>query len=216
MAIIYGSLVTLCGICGVVFMAASGTMEMPGNDPAAAQLQKKMQEAVQEALLRDAPGYQAIQIVGPITSLGAALALLVGGIGLMGMRRWARTLALVCCLIAIANTLFQTAYQIAYVLPITRQVIDVDLPAALPPGGGPQADQVLKFAQIMQDIVAVAMVALNVILVIYLLVIIFLLRKRHVRAAFAAQEIGGSAERPLDEERRWGDDEDSQDWNQPR
>jgi hypothetical protein len=45
MAIIYGSLFTLCGICGVAFMAASGTMNndmFAGNDPAAAALQKKM------------------------------------------------------------------------------------------------------------------------------------------------------------------------------
>src|SRR5213082_3201917 len=88
LAIVYGSLFSLCGFCGLVGIAAQGAMGnnfMAGNDPMQVQLQKELQNALE----RDVPGYKAFQIVGTIVGLGEAVVMLVAGIGLLYMRRWA-------------------------------------------------------------------------------------------------------------------------------
>src|SRR4051794_25000774 len=93
LAIIYSSLFTLCGLCGLISLLAQGAMGgnfMGAGDPAQAELQKQLQDALE----RDVPAYQAFQIGGAVLGLAEAIPLLVAGIGLLAMLRWARTLAL--------------------------------------------------------------------------------------------------------------------------
>jgi hypothetical protein len=215
MAIIYGSLFTLCGVCSVISLAAQGAMGnnlFAGNDPMQAQLQNQLQAALE----RDVPGYQAFQIGSSIISLGVAVALLIAGIGLLNMGRWARTLALVACLIAIAANLVQGLYQSVYVMPVMNQTLQVAMPAAMPQGGGPQAAQVLKFMQTFMILIAVLTIILYVGIIIYLGIIVILLSRRHVRAAFAAQERPGFEDRPIDEEGRSREYDEEEDWDRPK
>jgi hypothetical protein len=215
MAIIYGSLFTLCGMCGVVSLAAQGAIGnnmFVGDDP----MQVQMQNQVQAALIRDVPGYEAFQAAGTVLGLCEAVAILLAGIGILNVQRWARTLALVACLVAIATTLFQTVYQAVYVMPVMSEAFQVALPAAMPQAAGPQGAQALKFMETMMILVSAVMVAVYIVIIVYLGIIVILLCRRHVRAAFNAP---GQADledhRAEDESRPTGYDDDDE-WDRPR
>jgi hypothetical protein len=218
MAIIYGSLFTLCGLCGLTAQA-TGNNFMVG-DPKQAELQKEFQKEFQQALERDVPGYQVIQAIVTVVSLSMAVIMFIGGIGLLYMRQWARHLVLAGCLIAIANTLFQVTYQAVLVMPVMTEAFEVALPKAMPqmPQAGPQAADVLKFMKIVVTAVAVGAVIINVVLVVYLAIIVFLLCRRHVRTAFAEPRHDRPDERLLEGEDRPRDefsDDPNEDWRTP-
>ncbi len=213
LSIIYGSLFTLCGLCGVVSLAAQGAMGknfLAGGDPMQVQLQKQLEDALQ----REVPGYQAFQVVGTIISLGEALALLIAGIGLLSMQPWARTLAIVVCLIAMVSTGFQAVYQSAFIIPAMNKAFQVALPAALPQGAGPQAAEVLRVLRTMMTLIAIVTVILYGLILIYLVIIVVLLSRAHVRAAFETSALAGF-EGLTDQERR-SSYEDDRGWDRPR
>jgi hypothetical protein len=213
MAIIYGSLFTLCGLCGVVSLAAQGATGQNifvGNDPVQAQIQKQ----VQDALKRDVPGYEASQVISGILTLVLSAAILIAGIGILSLRRWSRALGLVACVITIAVTAIQALYQAVYVIPVMSEAFRVILPLAAPQAG-PQGAQALKFMETMMTLVAVFTVGLYVILAVYLGIIVILLLRSPVRAAFEAAEGAGWEDRFHDESRRTHDDEEDDDWDRP-
>src|SRR5262245_13805382 len=183
MAIIYGSLFTLCGVCGIVGMAAQDGMggnPFAGGDPAQAKIMKE----VQEAIVAEMPAYESIQVISSIVSLAEAVALLVAGIGLLSMRRWARTLAIIAAVVAIATGALQAGFQMAVVMPATSRALQKALPAVVPQNAGPQAQQAAQAVRFFMSLTGVLTVAVMAFLAIYLLVIVILLCQRRVRAAF--------------------------------
>ncbi len=188
---------------------------MAGGDPMAAEMQKKLQGVLEN----DVPGYQAFQIGGTILGLAVAIALLVGGIALLSMKRWARSLVIAACLIAVASTAFQAIYQTAFVMPVMKKAFAEVLPAAMPPAPPPQAEQVLKVMQTMMTMVVVGTIILYVILIIYLLIIVMLLSRRHVGVAFTEWERMGYEDQVGDEPRRLPRDnqeEEEDTWKRPQ
>jgi hypothetical protein len=212
LAIIYGSLGLLCGVCGLaslLIQGAGGNNMFFGGDPAQADLQKKLQDA----LARDLPAYEAVQIGGNLLGLIEAVALLVGGIGVLNMRRWARTLVMTFSFIAIASGIFQVYYQTVFVFPSMNNVFQNELPGLLPAGPAPQAAQVMSVMRTMVTAIAVVTIVILVVVMIYLFIIIMLLARPHVRAAFASQDQmdylesereGERARRDYDEDDDWG------------
>jgi hypothetical protein len=204
LAIIYGSLFMICGLCGLVSLAAQGTINQGlfgGGDPQQAQMQKQVQEAIE----RDVPGLRVFQIAGTIVGLAEALALLIAGIGLLGMHSWARKLAVITALIAVASTAFQVIYQVVFVMPATTNAMKVALPAAMPkgpgPGPAPGAAQIAQMMEVMFTAINIGTVIFCVLVIAYLLVIVILLQRRPVRAAFAAWGLPAEAQmRPNREE----------------
>jgi hypothetical protein len=211
MAIVYGSLFSLCGVCGLIFQA-TGNDFMVGADPMHAQMQK----ALEEAMEKDLEGHKALQTAIAIVGLGEAVALLIAGIGILYMRRWARTLAFVACLIAIATSLLQAIYQAVLVMPAMSRAFEVALPAALPQGGGPQAAELMRFMKMMMTIATVGGLILSTVFIVYLFVIVYLLCRRHVRAAFMGQGPFEDDDDRLEEGNRSGGYEDDVDWQEPR
>jgi hypothetical protein len=203
MAIIYGSLFTLCSICEVVGVAAQpiggNFFAGAGGNPNQAQLQQ------QQLIERNVPGYRAVRAVTALLGLTLAIALLIAGIGLIGMRSWARMLALIVCFVAVASTLFQVVYQSALVLPAMNKAFQAAPAGAMPQGpGGPEMAQLM---QTMFPAIAVVIVIWHFLWMIYLLIIVLLLRRRHVRAAFAAGGLPAEGEEPPfrdDEDEGWG------------
>jgi hypothetical protein len=212
MAIIYGSLFTLCGMCGVASLAAQGAMGnnmFAGNDP----VQIQVQNQVQAALARDVPGYATFQAAGTVLGLVEAAAILVAGIGILNVKRWARSLALAACLLAIVTTLFQTVYQAVYVMPVMSEAFQAALPAAMPQAAGPQGAQALKFLETIMIMVSALTVGLYVVIIVYLGIIVILLCRRHVRAAFDAPARSDLEDHRADEESRPLRYEDDDDWD---
>lgn len=194
LCIIYGSLGTLCGLCGVMALVGQGAFGknfMGGGDP----VQVKMQQEMEAALRNDIPGYVAIDAGGKILGLAEAVALLVAGIALVSMQPWSRRLALIVCLVAILSAIFQAVYATAFIIPAMNKVFQDVLPPILrQQNAGPQAAEVLQLLRTMMTLVTVGVVILYFVVVIYLFIIVMLLRRQHVRAAFAAAASG----EPLD------------------
>lgn len=201
MAIIYGSLFSLCGLCGLAGLAGQGGKNLfAGGDPNQAQLQKQLENTLE----RDVPGYRAFQTVGIILNLAESLSLLIGGIGLLSMGSWARILTLVVSVIAIVSTTLQAVYQVALVLPAMNNAFQVVLPAALAQGGGPQGADALRVMQMMVTVIAIVTAVVFLLVIVYLIIIVVLLCRRHVRAAFAAPGYAGFEPRAdQDEDERW-------------
>jgi hypothetical protein len=218
LAIIYGSLFSLCGLCGVVSVATQGAGNnfMFGNDEQHAQLQK----AMLAALDRDVPGYQVYQVAGTAAGLIGASLMLLAGIGVLYLRGWARVLAIADSLVLVALSLFQAVYQLVFVMPALGRFFQVGLPAALPQGNaGPPPADFLRGMQVFTNVMSVGTAVFSIALIVYLFIIVFLLSRRHVRAAFAHPVSDMYEERPLEDEgfnRADGDDEDDWDERRPR
>jgi hypothetical protein len=213
MAILYGSVALLCGMCGLanlVGQAALGDNLLPANDPVQAQVQQELKAILE----RDVPGYEAFQIVSALVGLAVAVAILIAGIRILGVRPQARTLALTGCVIAIAATLAQAGFQAAYVMPAMSEAFQAVLPAALPQAGGPEGAQALDIIETIWTLITVVMVIIYVVIAVYLGIIIILLCGRRARAAFAGVEDGGFAEHAPEEDSRFTgyEDRDEQEW----
>lgn len=200
LSIIYGSLFTLCGLCGVASLVAQGSgadmgaMFGGGGDAVQKEMQKRIQEEVQKAMERDAPAYNAYQIGSAILGLAEAVAFLIVGIGLVRMSPWSRGFGLTLCAITIFTTIVQAIYQLAFVMPAMRSAFQVVLPAA-----GPVPAEALRMMQNIMTIMSVVMVIIYAVVVFYILIILLLLSRGHVREAFAAAA-RGDFDRPAPDE----------------
>lgn len=207
LALIYGSLFLICGLCGVAGLAMQGMQPAFGAaNPQQAQMQKQMKEDME----RDVPGYQIVQIATVIVGLGLSLAILVAGIGLLGMHSWARKLAVIAALIAVASAAFQTIYQIVFIIPATTNAMAAALPGAMAKGPGqvppPGAAAFGNMMQAMGPLMGFMTVVFYVAIIAYLLIIVFLLQRRRVRAAFAAWGL------PVEPQERPEREQEGDDW----
>lgn len=214
LAIIYGSLFTLCGLCGVAGLAMQGAGNpFVGNDPVQGQLQKQLEGA----LLRDVPAYQLVQIVGVFLGLAVAVTMLVGGIAILSMRPGARTALKVACVIAILLSIFQAVYQAAFVMPAMNRAFQVAIPEAVNQDGQPPPPQMAQAMQAMQAIMTITAIVTVVIyglFIIYVVIILVLLSQAHVNAAFAGVGKPGFDDDRADPHRERRDYDDDQDWSQ--
>ncbi|MBI3407534.1 MAG: hypothetical protein HY040_04160 [Planctomycetes bacterium] len=217
LAIIYGSLFTLCGLCGAIGQAAQGAMGanmFAGNDPQQAKIQKEMQDNLE----RDIPGYRAVQVGGTVVGLVESVMLLVGGIGLLSMQPWARTVVLVFGIIAIVTTALQACYLIAIVMPATNNAMQGAIAAAAPPGAaGPPPAQVQQALELVMTIATVGAAILYVLVIIYIGIILILLTRPHVRAAFAMRGHPALDAGLMEQERRprVAEYEEDEGWERP-
>jgi hypothetical protein len=188
LAIIYGSVFTLCGLC-CVFGAISPTAGVgqnpfvAGNNPQQVELQNAMQNEIE----RNVPAYQAFQLGSAVAILLTATMLLIGGIGVLSLYPWARALVIIFALVAIATLALIAFYYLAFFMPaLTRAVELAPLPQAPAAGPAPPAAQVRQAMQLGVAIIMVGVAIVCALFVIYLGIIIILLTRPHVRAAFAA------------------------------
>lgn len=184
LAIIYGSAFSLCGLWGLFALAAQGMGGnfLVGDNPQQAQLQKAMMDAME----RDVPAYQVYQIGSTLIGLTCAILMFVAGIGILYLRPWARLLAIADSLVLIALALFQAIYQLAFVMPAMSRAFDAFLQAAVAQqqAGAQQADLIRTMHTIM-NAATIGAAIVYIIMIVYFFIILALLSRRHVRAAFA-------------------------------
>jgi hypothetical protein len=196
LALLYGGLFTLCNLFGLISVATQGMINqaLAAGNPQQQEMQKKIEEAME----RDVPGYRVMQIATPVVGLVEALAILIAGIGLLGMYSWARTLALAATWFAIISRVCQAVFQAVFVIPASGNALEAALPGAMPPG--PAAEQFGKMMRAMIPAMMFLAVGFLVLTIIYLSIIVFLLMRRHVREAFAAPDVPAGAMQALERE----------------
>lgn len=212
LSIIYGGLFSLCGLVSVAGMAAQGgmgkNMFAGGGDPN----QEKFQKELDKRLDSDAPGYQVIQMAGTLLGLAGALALLIGGIGLFSMSRWARTLTLFAALGTIFLTAIQTTYTVVYIIPAINGALQAVGPELLQlQGAGPKGQQAMQVLEAFATLMIIGIIIVLVLVMVYLFIIVLLLCRQHVRAAFAGEvppAWNDDATERLDDYDRRGSDQD--------
>jgi hypothetical protein len=185
LCIIYGSLGAMSGVCGIAGMAlqgAGGKNLLAGNDPAQAEMQKKMEEALERKL----PGHAAFDLSYALLSLLTAIGLLIAGIGLLGVRPWSRMLAMTSAIAAMIPLILHALYLIVFVIPIMGEVAQVVQDALPQKGPGPQPAQVIGVVKAVMIGIMVMLAVFKVLWVIYLAVVMMLLSRPNIRAAFAS------------------------------
>lgn len=214
LCIIYGSVGVLCGICGVIslVMQASGANLFAGGDALQAQLQVEMEAA----LRREVPAYQTVQVITSIFGLIVPIVLLTSGIGLFGLRPWARTLTLIFVWFGIALYLFQTVWMLAFVFPALNNVFQVILPRLVGAGGaGALPANALQTLRGVMTLISVVTVILYGVVIAYLATILILLAGARVRMAFAGIGPGRVDDDEGWRERRPERRDDADDWREP-
>jgi len=202
----------------LVTQGALGNNFMGGGDPAAAAMQKEMEAA----LAANAPGYNIMQAFNTILGLIVSIALLVGGIALLSMVRWARTLTIVSCLVGIFDVALTGIYQVVFVIPAVKSFFRGAVPALMKQQNAPAPPKAFVDAMEMgATLGAVGAVIFYILIVIYFMVIILLLSRHHVRNAFAGVPARAGFDddrfdRDRGESRRRDDfDDEDDDWNRP-
>jgi hypothetical protein len=190
LSIIYGTLFTICGCCGVAGFAVQG-MANQGLFGAGNPQQAQMEKDLNEAMEKDAPGFRIVNACANVANLIEALALLGGGIFLFGMHPWARRTVLASALVAVLTTAANTIYQLVFVVPAMSNV----MAAAMPKGPGPGPDMG-KLLRAVMPVSAVLTALLWLMVIVYLLAIVVLLVLPHVRAAFSAETLPETHRRP--------------------
>jgi hypothetical protein len=183
MAIVYGTLFTFCNLCGLAGQGLNKNL-FGGGDPQQAQLQKQ----IEEALDRDVPLYSVVQLASPIIGLVFALAFLSAGLGLLGMHSWARLLAIATAVFIVLFNIVQSIYQLVFFLPAMDRVFTDVLPNAMPKGPAPMPVDIVQVVKISMMVGVVIGLIIQIAVILYLLVIVFLLLRHNARAAFAGTD----------------------------
>lgn len=176
--IVLGSLGMLLGLCGIIGLVMMKDMMQQGGP--LAQLQE-----VQDALAKEVPLYNLMQILGIAVLVILSVAMLVTGIGLLSVQNWARVWSILFSVFAIGWECWEAAYQTIFVKPATKRF------ALLNPPGMEVLTTILQFG-------------LWILFIGYALVVIYVLTRPHVRAIYT-----GTATYE-DEGDRYGDEDDRQ------
>jgi hypothetical protein len=109
-----GGALLLGGTCFAVFEFGDTDPNHPITTPN--RVHRFLRE--QAALAADAPGYQAYFLVTRLAPAVFGLALLVCGVGLLRMKKWARTLSIGLSIAGFLYLLLVGAYHAVYIRPV--------------------------------------------------------------------------------------------------
>jgi len=144
--------------------------------------------------------YQACEI-----ALGLLLSalLLAGGVGLLKMRPWGRTVSLVYAPLSIAYHLVALIYALAFIMPATREFLQ--LAAQQNPQMGP--------AVVAGEVGGYIGLFIGTAVIIYPIVVLVILLRPSVAAAFRGEYPPTPEE---EEEEPWPDRGRREDWDEPQ
>jgi hypothetical protein len=151
-----------------------------GNFPGAAE-QQQFQDDFNNAL-QNAPYYQTIQWVELVVSLVVGTVMIVGGLGLMKMRVWARWLTIGYACFSIVNTLLGFFYNLFYLIPAVEAFLAQERQKPKPPPG-------LAFTLSIMGPMMTVVTFLTLLIIVYPIVLLIVLFRPHVREAFRGQAL---------------------------
>jgi hypothetical protein len=190
--LIGGGIGLVFGICGGIGLLVQGSLmkslAVANPQDLSVRLQKHLEQQV--------PHNIAAQYAGLGIDLVLSVMLLSAGIGLLSMRKWARTLSIVYAPISILVKLFTLGFFLFVTWPVLSAFLDAEAKVTPP---GPAATQIT-----IAKVSAFAGVIFNSVLMVYPIVVLFVLLNPSVRAAFTQQS---GARR---------DDEDADDYDDDR
>jgi len=111
-----GGLGLVGSLCGLAMQGANRTFAGFGGQPGQADVQEKVEKTLGQKI----PAYKSIQIGSLVVNLVLSLLMIAGGIGLLQLMTWGRSLSIVYAFLSIANHAFTVVYSFAFTLPATQ------------------------------------------------------------------------------------------------
>jgi hypothetical protein len=196
---VLGGLGMLCYLCGGLALAFAMSIPMPGPGGAPGP---NILEEMFDFMEKELPGYTAYTIATTVIGLLLSIVLIVSGIGLLGMRRWARWLCIFFSVAVVIIAIGGLVFTIGYVQPAmerwqhhVQEAAGRNARGGMAPGSFSTSPMVNSFSSILGALIEIAYA-------VGLLVVMFL---PTVSAAFAGRPIRRQADEAYD------DDEDDQD-----
>ncbi|HEV3117763.1 MAG TPA: hypothetical protein VGY58_11960 [Gemmataceae bacterium] len=174
--LIFGGITVLMYVCGGLIALASPMMAgmkaqgQKNNQPEAAVT---VAEGVAKAMA-DLPGASVLRYVNYAVNGFLTLAMIVGGIGLLRMRNWARVLTILYGVVSVADKLFDLIYSLKYEIPATRAFLETVHAAS---------DEDKFMVSLLEVGVRLGPV-IPVVLMVYPMIVLACMLKRSNRAAF--------------------------------
>jgi hypothetical protein len=178
--ICFGSLALLGNLCnGGLQLAGGNKAFVPAGSPQAAQ-----QPDVEGMMRARMPHYELMIYGGEALGLIAGTVMVVSGVGLIKMRRWARWLTIGYACYNVASTIIGFIFALTFSLPLTREILaQARADPKLPPQGA--------FILNMTETITTAALYATLLFLAYPIALLIVMFRPHVRAAFRAE--GGAA-----------------------
>jgi hypothetical protein len=163
----------LGGLCGGVLEWAN----QPGiyarffgpQDPKEVETEKEMQK-----ILNSGPAYRVIDRGKDILDIAICLAMMVSGFGLLKMKTWGRSLAIITAVISIAVGLIFVFYALTFTVPAVYQFTESKQPANI--------DEYIDLSFLKFQ--AIAPIFNEMVFMIYPVIVLLVMMRSSVSAAF--------------------------------
>jgi hypothetical protein len=177
----------------------AGLMKGPGQ-------QEMTQEHLMAAVTKRVPWFPTFEAGTNAASLLLSVMMVVGGIGLLQMRRWAHRLTIAYALLSILYTAITTTLMIGYIGPVMGDVMGEAMKAEIKAKGGPGGPDAEAMASIMRVAMTFGAVC-GASAAIYPIIVLIFMSLRSVRAAFSGVALPEEPEDYDDRSREEGERE---------
>jgi hypothetical protein len=178
---VFGGLGLLGDLCGGLSQAGSGMF--PAGRGTQAQMEKDMTRNLEAAMEKRLPNHKAFTMGLLVLDLALCGLMIGGGVGLIKMQPWGRTLTIIYALFSLVMKIVNVAMAALVTAPATKEAM-----AGMTAGMGREAALV---GQIMEITMGIA-IWMPVCLCIYPIVVLVIMLQPHVVAAFAEAKTGPS------------------------
>jgi hypothetical protein len=179
--IVFGSLGLLIAGCGGVLQLFVN--RLAASDTARAGVLKDMVD-VSEKMKAQVPAYTLVSMISVAVLLGLTILMIVGGIGLLRMKPWARRATILWACLLIIYEFAQTIYQVTLAIPVQMRLQHELM--ARQGGKGPDLSFGSTFAAVITGVIGLIVVGYAA----SFLIVLFL---PTVRAAFAGEPLASGA-----------------------
>jgi hypothetical protein len=180
---IFGTIALLLGLCTGLQLAVGNAMIARMNSPQAAQ-QPFSQEEFQRRLEREIPYFKTGQYVSVGTDLIISLLMITSGFGLIYMLPWGRVLALLYAVLSILQKIATAIYAGFLTIPVMQRVIADVVTTAQAKNLTPQEVNILNFTMTIMKLALWASVVIPLLTMIYPVVVLVVMGRPSVGAAF--------------------------------
>jgi hypothetical protein len=169
--LIFGGL----GLCGSIVGAGGQAMKFQASSSTGTATGTVTEQDFEAELEKRAPGYKVVQVTELVLGFVTSGLMIASGIGLLNMRPWGRTTAIVYAALSIAIRIPSVIYSAAFVLPAMNATFDA-LPGANQ-GPGAAVAQGIKIGLIVG-------LAIGFLTIIYPIIVLCVMLNGKVSAAF--------------------------------
>jgi hypothetical protein len=182
--LVFGA-IGLCGSAVQLTGAQNALTTATQVNPPPGQPSPPTAQDIENYLEKKVPNYHTLTLADGVVDLVLSVLMVASGIGLLQLRSWGRLLAVVYAVLSILAKVAGTAFAFALVVPAMS-----DFARELEATRGKEA---ALMGQVMQ-ISIIAAAVFGAVLVVYPILVLIVLSRRSVRAAFAGTPVPGEPE----------------------